>query len=146
LPNRNKQKGTRFEYEWMYFMMYHHFDNVRSYASIGVADVRSVPPVWAKNKMAVAAQCKNTKKGDYITPVERDRLQKYAEKFAYLVVEPFKKNHKVFVKLEPWKLDGEILSPDEFLYREYGIFADSWTKYRSNWNNGIKRKKFLINS
>ena len=143
MPNRNKQKGTAFVYEWMYFMMYHYFDNVRSYASIGVADVSSIPPSWSKNKMAVGAQCKNTKKGDYIQPAERKRLEEYSKKFAYLVVEPFKKNRKVYVKLEPWKLDGEILTPDEFLYREYGMFADTLTTYRRNWKNGIKRKKML---
>ena len=97
MPNYNKLKGTRFEYEWMYFMMYHHFDNVRSYASIGVADVRSIPPRWCKNKLAVAAQCKFTKKGDYINPDERKRLEEYSKKFSYLVVEPLEKRlHQMF--------------------------------------------------
>jgi len=143
MPNYNKLKGTRFEYEWMYFMMYHHFDNVRSYASVGVADVRSIPPRWCKNKMAIGAQCKNTKKGDYINPDERKRLEEYSKKFAYLVVEPFKKDHKVYVKLEPWKLKGKIITPDVFLYKYYGIYADTWKMYRKNWKNGIKRKNFL---
>ena len=144
MPNRNKQKGTRFEYEWMYYMMYHHFDNVRSYASVGIADVRSVPPVWAKSPLAVAAQCKNTKKGDYINPDERKRLKEYSDKFSYLVVEPFKKDHKVYVKIEPWELEGKSIPPDQFLYEYYGIFADPWNMYRKNWNSGIKRKKMLV--
>ena len=49
MVNRNYKKGAGFEYEWMYYLIYHHFDNVRSYASKGVADVRSVPQKWAKS-------------------------------------------------------------------------------------------------
>ena len=58
--NPNYKKGTSFEYEWMYYCIYHHFDNVRSYASKGVADVRSIPPKFASNSLALYAQCKNT--------------------------------------------------------------------------------------
>ena len=82
MPNRNKIKGTNFEYEWMYYLLYHHFDNVRSYASIGVADVRSVPPKWAKSTIAIASQCKNSKKNDYIAPAERRRLEEYSKKYS----------------------------------------------------------------
>ena len=125
-------------------MMYHHFDNVSSYASVGIADVRSIPPRFANSTLCVAAQCKNTKKGDYIQPAERGRLKWYSETFSYIVVEPFKKNHMAYVKLEPWKLDGEIITPDEFLFRFFGIYADNWKTYRKNWNDGIKRKKMLV--
>jgi hypothetical protein len=125
-------------------MIYHHFDNVRSYASVGIADVRSIPPRFANSPLCVAAQCKNTKKGDYIVPAERGRLKWYSETFSYVVVEPFKKNHKVYIKLEPWKLKGKIITPDEFLYKFYGIYADDWKTYRKNWNDGIKRKKILV--
>ena len=140
MPNRNKIKGTNFEYEWMYYLLYHHFDNVRSYASIGVADVRSVPPKWAKSTLAIASQCKNTKKNDYIAPAERRRLEAYAKKYAYLVVEPFKMNRTCYVKLEPWKLDGKIMTPEQFLKKYYGIFADTWKRQRTNWKHGIKRQ------
>ena len=128
----------------MYFMIYHHFDNVRSYASVGIADVRSIPPRFANSTLCVAAQCKNTKKGDYIVPAERSRLKWYSETFSYVVVEPFKKNHKVYVKLEPWKLKGKIMTPDAFLFKYFGIYADTWKIYRKNWNSGIKRKKILV--
>ena len=141
MPNRNKLKGTRFEYDWMYFMIYHHFDNVRSYASIGIADVRSIPPKFCKNQLCVASQCKNTKKGDYIVPDERRRLKWYSETFHYLVIEPFKRDGEVFVKLEPWKLDGELMYPDDFLHEYYGMDADNWKTYRKNCKKGIKRKK-----
>ena len=125
----------------MYYMIYHHFDNVRSYASKGIADVRSVPPKWSKNKICVGSQCKNTKKGDYIDPAERRRLKWYSETFHYLVVEPFKRDGVVFVKLEPWKLDGELMYPEDFLYDYFGMEADNWKTYKKNWKNGIKRKK-----
>ena len=98
----------------MYYLLYHHFDNVRCYASKGVADVRSVPPKWAKSTIALASQCKNTKKGDYIDPAERRRLEAYSKKYSYLVVEPFKMNRTCYVKLEPWKLDGKIITPELF--------------------------------
>ncbi len=140
MPNKNKLKGTRFEYEWMYYLIYHHFDNVRSYASKGVADVRSVPPRWAKEKLALASQCKNTKKGDYIDPAERRRLKAFNEKFSYITVEPFKLNRTCLVKIEPWSLKGKHLPPDEFLRKFYGINADSWYEYRRNWKRGIKRQ------
>ena len=121
-------------------MIYHHFDNVRSYASKGVADVRSVPPRWAKEKLALASQCKNTKKGDYIDPAERRRLKVFDEMFAYITIEPFKLRRTCLVKLEPWSLKGKIIAPDEFLRKYYGISADSWYEYRRNWKRGIKRQ------
>lgn len=128
----------------MYFMMYHYFDNVRSYASIGIADVRSIPPRFANSTLCVAAQCKNTKKGEYIVPDERKRLEWYDKTFAYLVVEPFKKKSEVFVKIHPWKLKGKIMTPDAFLFKYFGIYADTWKIYRKNWNSGIRRKKILV--
>ena len=140
MPNKNKIKGTRFEYEWMYYLIYHHFDNVRSYASKGVADVRSVPPRWAKEKLALASQCKNTKKGDYIDPAERGRLKAFNEKYSYKTIEPFKLRRTCLIKLEPWLLKGKIMPPDEFLRKFYGLHADSWYEYRRNWRRGIKRQ------
>ena len=89
MVNRNYKKGAGFEYEWMYYLIYHYFDNVRSYASKGVADVRSVPPKEAKSSLVIYAQCKNTKKGDYIDPKERRQLRECQEKFQCLVIEPF---------------------------------------------------------
>ncbi len=141
--NPNYKKGTSFEYEWMYYCIYHHFDNVRSYASKGVADVRSIPPRFANNPLALYAQCKNTKKEDYIDPVERGQLEQCSKDFFCLVVEPFKKNRTCFVKLEPWKLDGEIITPDKFLRDYYGIEADTWKMWRKNWyTNKIMRKAY----
>ena len=124
----------------MYYLLYHHFDYVRSYASIGVADVRSVPPKWAKSTIAIASQCKNSKKNDYIAPAERRRLEEYAKKYSYLVIEPFKMNRTCYVKLEPWKLKGKIITPEQFLKKYYGIFADTWRRQRTNWKHGIKRQ------
>jgi hypothetical protein len=140
--NWRYKKGASFEYEWMYYCLYHHFDNVRSYASKGVADVRSIPPKWARNSIALYAQCKNTLKEDYIAPDERDALRECSEKFHCLIVEPFKKNRKCFVKIEPWKLDGKIMTPEKFLKKYYGIEADTWKTWRENWfRKNIKRKR-----
>ena len=124
----------------MYYLLYHHFDNVRSYASIGVADVRSVPPKWAKSTIAIASQCKNSKKNDYIAPAERRRLEEYSKKYSYIVIEPFKMNRTCYVKLEPWKLKGKIITPEQFLKKYYGMYADTWRRQRTNWNHGIKRQ------
>ncbi len=143
--NPNYKKGTSFEYEWMYYCIYHHFDNVRSYASKGVADVRSIPPRFATNSLALYAQCKNTLKEDYVDPEERENLKRCSEKFFCLVVEPFKKDRTCYVKLEPWKLDGEIMTPERFMGKYYGIEADTWKLWRKNWysrNNPIKRKAY----
>ena len=140
MVNRNYRKGAGFEYEWMYYLLYHHFDNVRSYASIGVADVRSVPPKWAKSTIAIASQCKNTKKNDYIAPAERRRLEAYSKKYSYIVIEPFKMNRTCYVKMEPWKLKGKIITPEQFLKKYYGIYADTWKRWRTNWHHGIKRQ------
>ena len=141
MVNRNYKKGAGFEYEWMYYLTYHYFDNVRSYASKGVADVRSVPPKEAKSPLVIYAQCKNTKKGDYIDPKERRKLRECQEKFQCIVIEPFKKDRECLVKIEPYKLDGEIMKPEVFLKRYYGINADSWKEWRNNWfREGIKRQ------
>ena len=141
MVNRNYKKGGGFEYEWMYYLIYHYFDNVRSYASKGVADVRSVPPKEAKSPLVIYAQCKNTKKGDYIDPKERRQLRECQEKFQCIVIEPFKKDRECFVKIEPYKLDGEIMKPEVFLKKYYGINADSWKEWRNNWfREGIKRQ------
>ncbi len=141
--NWRYKKGASFEYEWMYYCIYHHFDNVRSYASKGVADVRSIPPSYAKEPRALYAQCKNTKKEDYIDPVERGQLEKCSQDFLCIVVEPFKKDRKCWIKVEPWKLDGEIMSPDKFMRDYYGIEADTWKIWHKNWyTNNIKRKAY----
>ena len=141
MVNKNYRKGAGFEYEWMYYLIYHHFDNVRSYASKGVADVRSVPPKWAKSPLVIYAQCKNTKKGDYINPKERRQLHECQQKFQCLVIEPFKKNRECLVKIKCWELDGEIMKPEVFLKKYYGIDADSWKVWRDNWfREGVKRK------
>jgi len=141
MVNRNYRKGAGFEYEWMYYLIYHHFDNVRSYASKGVADVRSVPPKWAKSSLVIYAQCKNTKKEDYINPKERRQLHECQQKFQCMVVEPFKRKRECFVKINCWELDGEIMKPEAFLKKYYGIDADSWKVWRDNWfREGVKRK------
>ena len=140
MPNRNKQKGTRFEYEWLYYLLYHHFSNIRSYASIGVADIRSVPPRFAKLNICLASQCKNTKKGDYIDPAERGRLERFSKKYSYIVCEPFKLNRTCYVKLQPWNLKGKIMTPEMFLNIYYGISADPWKIARKNYSSGITRK------
>lgn len=121
--------------------LYHNFDNIRSYASKGVADIRSIPPKGSKLKIALAIQCKNTKKFDYIDPVERQSLLEFSKKFEYLVIEIFKKDRQAFVKIKPWNLKGKIMKPEEFLKLYYGIEADSWSLWRKNWfREGIKRK------
>ena len=141
MPNKNKLKGTGFEYDWMYYMIYHHFESFRSYASIGVADVRHVPPIYSVNPVACYAQCKNTKKGDYIAPWERKRLWECQQKYHCLVIEPYKKDRTCFVKIRPWSLKGYSMKPEDFLTKFYGIEADSWSLWRKNWfRNNIKRK------
>lgn len=141
--NWRYKKGASFEYEWMYYCIYHHFDNVRSYASKGVADVRSIPPKFASNSLALYAQCKNTIKEDYIAPDEREALEKCSEDYFCLVIEPFKRNRKCFIKIEPWKLDGKIMSPEKFMADYYGIEADTWKTWRKNWyTKKIKRKAY----
>ena len=56
----------------------------------------------------------------------------------------FKKKSEVFVKIHPWKLKGKIMTPDAFLFKYFGIYADTWKIYRKNWNSGIRRKKILV--
>jgi len=122
-------------------MLYHGWDNIRSYASKGVADLRAVPPKNSKLKIALAIQCKNTKGGDYITPKEREALKKFAAKYSYIVIEFFKKDRETLVKICPWNLKGKIMTPEYFLKTYYGIDAHSWKEWRSNWyTKGIKRK------
>lgn len=139
--NWRYKKGSGFEYEWLYYCLYHHFDNVRSYASKGVADVRSIPPRWANNPIALYAQCKNTLKEDYIAPDERNELEECSKKFFCLVVEPFKRNRTCLVKIEPWKLNGEIMTPEAFLNKYYGLQASTWAEWRKDWyTNKVRRK------
>ena len=141
--NWRYKKGASFEYEWMYYCIYHHFDNVRSYASKGVADVRSIPPKFATESRALYAQCKNTAKEDYIAPDERNELERCSQDYQCIIIEPFKRNRKCLIKVEPWKLDGEIMTPEKFMVDYYGIEADTWKLWRKNWyTNKIKRKAY----
>lgn len=147
MVNWNYRKGASFEYETMYYFLYHGFDNIRSYASKGVADVRAVPPRHAKLRLAIAIQCKNTKNGDYITPKERATLKLFSSKYSYIVIEVFKKDRKAWIKLQPWNLKGKIITPDEFLKTYYGLEADTWADWRKNWfKNKIKRKVYKKNN
>jgi len=127
--NKNYQKGARFEYQWMWYLIYHGFDNVRSYASKGVCDIRSVPPRTAKVATACGAQCKNQKNADYLSPKERNNLLQFSLKYNYVVCEPFKANRTCYVKLRPWELDGPVMTPEEFLKKVYGINAMSWREF-----------------
>lgn len=141
--NWRYKKGSSFEYEWLYYCLYHHFDNVRSYASKGVADVRSIPPRWANNPIALYAQCKNTAKEDYVPPDERNELELCSKKFFCLVVEPFKRDRTCLVKVEPWKLDGEIMTPEAFMEKYYGLKASTWAEWRKDWYTNKVRRKAL---
>ena len=61
-----------------------------------------------------------------------------------MVVEPCKRKSEIFVTIEPWKLDGELMYPDDFLFEYFGMEADNWKTYRKNWRNGIKRKPLKL--
>ena len=142
--NKNYQKGYRFEWEFLWYLKYHSFDPIRSYASKGVCDIRAVPPRSAKITTALGAQCKNQKNGDYLSPKERLQLQNFSNQFNYIIIEPFKANNTCYIKIRPWELHGPVMTPEEFLKKVYGINAMSWRefklKYRTHKANIPYRK------
>ena len=131
--NYNYQKGYRFEWEFLWYLKYHSFDPIRSYASKGVCDIRAVPPRTADRSTALGAQCKNQKNADYLSPKERSGLAEFNAKFNYIVIEPFKANNTCYVKVRPWELDGPVMTPDKFLRKIYGIKAMSWREFKSRY-------------
>ena len=140
--NKHYQKGYRFEWECMWYLIYNGFDNVRSYASKGVCDIRSIPPRTCTSKTALGIQCKDTKKGQYLVPKERNNLLGLSLQYHYNVVLFFKSNHKVYVKIKPWDLDGGIIMPpEEFLRKIYGMKgAISWREYKERYKTNIRNK------
>jgi len=143
--NPNYQKGYRFEWEFLWYLKYHGFDPIRSYASKGVCDIRAVPPRSAKISTALGAQCKNQQKEDYLSPKERLQLKDFNEKYSYITIEPFKANRTCYIKLRCWELRGPIMTPENFLKQIYGINAMSWrefkSKYKQQKSNIAYRKK-----
>ena len=113
--------------------LYHNFDNIRSYASKGVADIRSVPPRNAKLNIPIAIQCKNTKNPGYLEPKERNSLGKFSKKYSYIVIMMYKDGRDCKIKLQPWHLNGKVMEPHVFLKTYYGIEADTWKVWRKNW-------------
>jgi len=124
----------------MWYLLLHGFYTVRSYASHGVIDLLSIPPKIANNTQALASQCKNTKKGSYMSPRERDNLKRFAETHQCLVVEPFKEDRTCNVKLDPWNLNSKSMKPDEFLYQFYGLEAITWKDFHGQLRK-IREKK-----
>ncbi len=126
-------KGYRFEWEFLWYLKYHSFDPIRSYASKGICDIRAVPPRTAKISTALGVQCKNQKNADYLNPKERLRLLGFNNQFNYIVIEAFKANNTCYIKIRPWELDGPIMTPEEFLNKVYGIKGMSWRDFKSKY-------------
>lgn len=128
------QKGARLEYEFMYYLRYHGFDVFRSYASKGHSDLRAVPHKFHVVNTTLYAQCKNTKKADYITPKERMTLYETSQVVSGIMIEPYKIGGECWVRLEPWKLHGDSMSPDAFLSYYYKFDdAHTWKQWKKNW-------------
>ena len=144
--NKHYQKGYRFEWECMWYLIYNGFDNVRSYASKGICDIRSIPPRSCSIQTALGVQCKDQQTEDYLNPKERAKLLGLSLQYHYLVVLFFKSNHKVYVKVKPWELDnGVIMPPEEFLRKFYGMKgALTWKEYKERQRNNtniVKKSK-----
>lgn len=132
MPNRNKEKGTRFEYDVMHVLEMLSFYVIRAYASIGVADLVATPP-WNPrgNSMSLLIQVKNQKSKDYIRPFERDHLDYLQILNSGRVIVVYKDSSKAMVK--EWE-SGEKTTFDKFIQVHYGIrckYSELLSKYRS---------------
>jgi len=132
MPNHNKEKGTRFEYDIKHVLEMLSFYVIRAYSSIGVADLIAIPPWNAKgNNMSLLIQAKNQKNKDYIRSFERDHLDYLQQINSGLVVVMYKDKSKVMVK--EWE-SGNKMSFKQFIQKYYGIrckYSELLSKFRS---------------
>lgn len=88
MPNRNKQKGTRFEYRVKAYYEKLGYDVHRKYSSIGVMDLVCICNTEGSDTCAVDyVQCKTNK---YIHPKERAALVEHANKYGGRAVLAYK--------------------------------------------------------
>lgn len=107
-----------------------YFYVMRAYASQGVADLVAVPPANKKNDIrALLIQAKNTKKGDYIEPLERDRMSYLDSYTGGDVVLAYKRGKIPRFKI--WST-GQDMSPGDFLRDRYGILGADWNTVLQN--------------
>jgi len=121
MPNRAKEKGTRFEHQISAILRMLGFYVIRSYSSMGVADLLASPP-WnpKKNFRALVIQAKDQKAEDYLSPFERDQFGHTAQYNSGIVCVIYKKNGTIMVNY-----DGERSTLDMFLASQYGIVCKS---------------------
>ena len=119
MPNYNKQKGNRWEYNIKHSLEMLGFTLIRAYSSIGTADLIGVPPYNPKgNSKSLLIQAKDTKAKDYIDPFERTHLDYLQSICAGVVCIFYKDNSKCMVKI--WET-SEKITFEEFLLKYYGI-------------------------
>ncbi len=133
MPNRNKERGTRFEHEFKWVLQMLSFYAIRAYASIGVADLVFTPP-WniRGNDRPLLVQCKAQQNKDYIRPIERDHLDYLQQINSGQVIVAYKDNSKVMIK--KWE-SGERLTFEKFIQEEYGIrckYSELLSKYKTH--------------
>lgn len=131
MPNQMKQKGTAFEYDIKHVLEMLEFHVIRSYSSMGVADLVASPP-WNKNKNSrgLLIQAKNQKREDYVSPFERDHLSYLQQINAGIVCIIYKdKKKNIMVNVEGNKTTFEV-----FIAVQYGIkcnFRELLKKFRN---------------
>jgi len=110
--------GTDWEYRISYVLQMLMFHVIRSYSSWGTADLIASPPKNpAKNYRALLIQAKNQKAEDYISPIERDRLNYLQDINAGLVCIVYRdKNSNVMVNH-----NGERQTFEMFMAKQYHI-------------------------
>ena len=135
MPNRNKQKGTRFENELRWALQMLHFYVIRAYSSMGVADLVAVPP-WNRlgNGRALLIQCKFTERADYVEPYERRNLDDLVAYSSGRVILAYKIDS--VVRMRDWETK-EDYPFQEFVGRNYDMDGNYRTLLK-NFNNHIK--------
>jgi len=132
MPNTNKIRGSLFEYQIKWSLEMLSFYVIRSYSSIGVADLVATPSWNSRgNYRPLLIQCKNQKSKDYIRPMESDHLDYLQMINSGLVVVIYKDESKVMVK--EWE-SGIKSTFAEFLLKHYGIrckYSELLSKFKS---------------
>jgi len=133
MPNRNKEKGTRFERDVMNVLKMLSFYVIRAYSSIGVADLIAVPSWNVKgNYRALLIQAKDQKNKDYIRSFEKDHLDYLQQINSGLVIVSYKDDKKIMIK--EWE-SGIKSTFAEFMLKHYGIkckYSELLSKYRTH--------------
>lgn len=133
MPNRNKVKGTVFEYDVKHVLEMLSFYVIRAYSSIGTADLIAIPPWNVRgNEMSLLIQVKNQKSKDYIRPNERDHLDYLQMINSGRVILVYKDSPKAMVK--EWE-SGDKMSFDQFIQKYYGIrckYSELLSKFKSH--------------